>query len=55
MSNSQLNKLQSELKNGTQATLNVLSNAVGKSNDETNFPNKLLLTKELTTEVSKNP
>ena len=46
----QLNKLKSGIKNSTQATLNLLSNAVGESNEETNFPYKLLLTN---TQVSK--
>ena len=50
MSNSQLNKLKSEIKNGTQVTINLSSNAVGQSNDETNSPHKLLLTN---TQVSK--
>ena len=41
--NSQLNKLKSGIKNGTEVTLKLSSNAVGDSNDETNFPHKLLL------------
>ena len=41
LSNSQLNKLKSGIKNDTQVTLNLSS---GDSNDETNFPHKLLLT-----------
>ena len=43
-SNSQLNKLKSGIKNGTQVTLNLSSNAVGESNDQSNFPYKSLLT-----------
>ena len=31
-------------KNRTEVTLNLLSDLVGDSNDETNFPHKLLLT-----------
>ena len=50
LSNSQLNKLKSEIKNGTEMTLKVSSNAVGDSNDENNFPHKLLLTN---TQVSR--
>ena len=50
LSKSQLYKLKSGLKNGTEVTLNVLSNSTGISNDETNFPHKLLLTD---TQVSK--
>ena len=30
------------MKKGTEVTLNLSSNVVGNSNDETNFPNKLL-------------
>ena len=44
LSKSQLNKLKSGTKNGTQLTLKVPSNVVGHSDDETNFPHKLLLT-----------
>ena len=42
--NSQLNKIKSEIKKGTQATLNLSSNVVGNSHDKTNFPHRLLLT-----------
>ena len=48
--NSQLNKLKSEIKNGTKVTLNLSLNLIGSSNGETHFPHKLLLT---TTQVSK--
>ena len=44
MSNSQLLKLKSRIKNGTEVTLKLLSNVVGDSNDDNNFPHKLLLT-----------
>ena len=44
LSNSQLSKLNSDIKNGTNAVLRLSSNMVGNSNDETNFPHKLLLT-----------
>ena len=50
MSNSQLNKLKSGIKNGTEVALKLLSNIVGDSNDKSNFPHKLLLTN---TQVSK--
>ena len=50
MFNSQINKLKSKITDGTLITLNLSSNAVGESNDETNFPHKLLLTN---THVSK--
>ena len=41
---SQINKLKSEIKNGNDLTLEISSNIVGDSNDENNFPCKLLLT-----------
>ena len=50
LSNSQLNKLKTTIKNGTKVTLNLPSNIAGDSNDENNFPHKLLLTN---TQVSK--
>ena len=42
--NSQLKKLKSRAKNGTKETLNLSSNVVSDSNDETNFRHKLSLT-----------
>ena len=42
LSNSQLNKLKSAIKNGTGVTLNLSSNLIGSYYDETNFPHKLL-------------
>ena len=50
MSNSQLNKSKSEIKNRTEVTLKTSSNVVGDSNDENIFPHKLLLTN---TQISK--
>ena len=50
LSNSQLNKLKSAIKNRTEVTLNLSSNLNRNSNDETNFSYKLLLTD---TQVSK--
>ena len=44
MSNLQLNKLKSGIKNGNEVTLKLLSNIDGDSNNENNFPQKLLLT-----------
>ena len=44
LSNPQLNKLKSAVKNGTEVTLNLSSNLTGNSVGETNFPHKLLLT-----------
>ena len=43
LSNLQLNKLKSAIKNETEITLNRSSNLVWNSNNETNFPDKLLL------------
>ena len=42
LSNLQLNNLKSVIKNGTEATLKLLSNDVDDSNVENNFPHKLL-------------
>ena len=44
LSNSQLNKLKSSLKNETNVVLRISSNMVSNSNDKTNFPHELLLT-----------
>ena len=44
LSNSQLNRLKSGMKNGIGITLNLSSNIVCDSNDETNFPDESLLT-----------
>ena len=50
LSNYQLNELKIGIKNGTKVTLKLSSNVIGDTNDENNFPHKLLLTK---TQVSK--
>ena len=50
MSNPQLNKLKSTIKNATEVALNLSSNLIGNFNDESNFPYKLLLSN---TQVSK--
>ena len=42
--NSQINKLNSEIKNNTEVTLKSSWNVVGDSNMENNFPHELLLT-----------
>ena len=44
LSNSQLNKFKSGIKGDTEVTLKISSNVVGDSNNENNFPHKLLLT-----------
>ena len=48
--NTKLNKLKYAMKNGTKVTLNLSLNLVGESNNENNFPHKLLLTN---TQVSR--
>ena len=50
LSNSQLNKLKSGIKSGTEITLKIYSNVVVDSNDENNFPHKILLSN---TQVSR--
>ena len=44
LSNSQLYKLKSTIKNNTEVVLRLSSNMIDNFNDETNFPHKLLLT-----------
>ena len=44
LSNSQLNKLKSGIKNGTKVILKLSSNVIVDSNNENDFPHKLLLT-----------
>ena len=44
LSNSQLNKLKSAIKSETDVILRLSSNMIGNSDDEANFPHKLLLT-----------
>ena len=44
LTNSQLNKLKSAIKNGTDVVLRLSSYMVANSHDEANFPHKLFLT-----------
>ena len=53
LSNLQVNKLKSQIKNGTEVTLKLSSNVAGDSNDENNFPHKLLLTNTLVSKFRK--
>ena len=53
LSNSQLNKLKSSIKNETDVVLRIPSNMVGNSNDNTNFPNEILLTNRQVANVRK--
>ena len=50
---SQLNKLKSAVKNGTEVTLNISSTFIGSSHDETNFLRKLLLPNVQISEICK--
>ena len=53
LSNSQLNKLKSSIKNEAEVVLRFSSNMIGNSDDETNFPHKLLLTNRQVARVRK--
>ena len=53
LSNSQLNKLKSSIKNEIDVVLRISSNMVGKSNDNTNFPHELLLTNRQVANIRK--
>ena len=53
LSNSQLNKLKSSIKNETDVVLGISSNMVGDSNDNTNFPHELLLTNRQVANIRK--
>ena len=50
LSDSQLNLLKTAIKNETEVTLNLSSDSIRNPNDETSFPDELLLTD---TQVSK--
>ena len=51
LSNSQLNKLKSAIKNETEVVLRLSSNIIG--DNETNFPHKLLLTDRQVSNICK--
>ena len=53
LSNPQLNKLKSAIKNGTDVALRLSSNIVGNSDNEAKFPHKLLLTNRQTLSFRK--
>ena len=53
LSNSQLNKLKSTIKNETDVVLRPSSNMIGHSDDETDFPHKLLLTNRQSANLRK--
>ena len=53
LSNSQLHKLKSSIKNETDVVLRISSNTVSNSNDNTNFPHELLLTNRQVANIRK--
>ena len=53
LSNSQLSKLKSAIKNENDVVLRFSSNMVGNSNDNTNFPHELLLTNRQVANIRK--
>ena len=53
LSNSQLSKLKSAIKNEIDVVLRISSNMVGNSNDYTNFPHELLLTNRQVENIRK--
>ena len=53
LSNSQLNKLKSSIKNETDVVFRISSNMVGDSNDNTNFPHESLLTNRQVASIRK--
>ena len=53
LSNSQLNKLKSSIKNENNVVLRISSNMVSNSNDNNNFPHELLLTNRQVTNIRK--
>ena len=54
LSNSQLNKLKSAIKNESEVVLRLSLNIIGNSDDETNFPHKLLLTERQVSSIRKS-
>ena len=53
LSNSQLNKLKSAIKNETDVIFRLSPNMIGDSNDENNFPHELLLTNRQVSSIRK--
>ena len=54
MSNSQFNNLKYGIKNGTEVSLKISTNVAGDSNDQNNFPYKLLLTNAQVSRLRKS-
>ena len=53
LSNLQLNKLKSGIKNGTEVILNLSLNVAGDSHDDTNLLHRLLLTNKHVSKIRK--
>ena len=53
LSNSQLNKFKSAIKNETEVVLRLSSNMIGDSDDKINFPYELLLTNRQVSNILK--
>ena len=53
LSNSQLSKLKSAIKNETDVVIRLSPNMIGDSNDQTNFPHELLLTDRQVSSIRK--
>ena len=53
LSNSQLNKLKSAIKNETEVIIRLSTNMIGDSNYKTNFPRELLLTDRQVSSIRK--
>ena len=53
LSNSLLNKLKSAIKNESEVGFRLSLNMIGNSDDETNFPHKLLLTDRQVSNIRK--
>ena len=54
LSNSQLSKVKSAIKNENDVVLRISSNMVGNSNDNTNFPHELLLANRQVANIRKS-
>ena len=53
LSNSQLNKLKTAIKNETDVVIRISPNMIGDSNDKGNFPHGLLLTNRQVSSIRK--
>ena len=53
LSNSQLNKLKSAIKNENDVVIRLSPNMIGDSNDKTNFPHEILLTDRQVSSIRK--